>query len=78
MNPLLHIRKKVLRISQTEMAEITATSQATVSRWESGELHPDLPQMASIREAARSRGVKWKDELFFSAPPSPSRSEVVV
>lgn len=68
MNALIHIRKTVLGVSQAEMAKIAGTSQATVSRWETGTLFPDLQQMHAIRDAAIGRGVQWSDELFFAAP----------
>lgn len=65
MTPMQHIRKSLLRISQSEMAAITSTTQATVSRWETGELSPNLSQMARIREEAQARGVEWSDSFFF-------------
>lgn len=65
MTPMQHIRKSLLRISQSEMAAITSTTQATVSRWERGELFPDLAQMSRIREEAQARGIEWNDSLFF-------------
>lgn len=68
MSPMQHIRKAIFRISQVEMASITATTQATVSRWEKGELVPDLTHMARIRDAAQDRGLNWSDDLFF--PPA--------
>lgn len=68
MNPLLHIRKNVLKVSQAEMAAIAATSQPTVSRWERGDLEPDRDQMKRIRARAAEMGAAWSDELFFVAP----------
>ena len=62
---MLHIRKQVLKMSQAEMAALTETSQATVSRWETGELEPDRAQMETIREAAKQRGLAWDDAWFF-------------
>ena len=67
MSPLLHIRKNVLRTTQSEMAEIAGVRQATVSRWETGELEPSRDQMAAIRAEAIRRGVEWSDGLFFTA-----------
>lgn len=68
MNPLLHIRKNVLRTTQADLATIAGTRQGTVSRWETGELLPDLDQMSRIRDAAKDRGVDWDDSLFFATP----------
>lgn len=68
MNPMPLIRKTILDISQAELAAIAGTTQATVSRWEKGELQPDRTQLARIREAAMSRGVAWDDAWFFEMP----------
>ena len=68
MNPMPTIRKSILNVSQAELAAIAGTTQATISRWESGELHPDRSQMARIREAAMQRGRPWDDTWFFEAP----------
>jgi transcriptional regulator with XRE-family HTH domain len=68
MNPLLHIRKNVLDITQAEMAALTGTRQATVSRWERGELEPSRDQLNSIRNEAAKRGIEWDDSWFFGAP----------
>lgn len=67
------IRRAVLKASQAELAALVATSQGTISRWESGELAPDLNQMAAIREAARARGIKWRDEWFFNPDSIPEK-----
>lgn len=77
MNPMPIIRKSVLDISQAELAAIAGTTQATVSRWEKGELQPDRAQLARIREAAKSRGLAWDDAWFFEMPlPSPEPERV--
>jgi predicted transcriptional regulator len=68
MNPMLYIRKKVFGATQGEMAEIVGVTQGTVSRWETGELEPRLPELDLIREEARRRRLRWKDEWFFKAP----------
>ncbi len=65
------IRTTIFKIRQDEMAGIADTSQATVSRWEKGDLVPDLQQMSAIRAEARSRGIKWKDDWFFNATAIP-------
>lgn len=51
-----------------ELATIASTTQATVSRWEKGELSPDLDQLAAIRAAVIERKLKWNDAWFFSVP----------
>lgn len=75
MTSLLYIRKDVLAISQAEMAGIARTSQATVSRWEQGELQPDLLHMRRIRSAIMERGITWNDALFFDVPASDAARE---
>jgi DNA-binding transcriptional regulator YiaG len=66
MNPLLHIRKDVLKLSQQEMAALTDTTQATVSRWERGELEPSRDQLKAIRAKAFAEGLEWDDAWFFA------------
>lgn len=68
MNAVAHVRKSVLKASQMELATIASTTQATVSRWEKGELSPDLDQLAAIRAAVIERKLKWNDAWFFSVP----------
>lgn len=68
MTAIEHIRRSVLQLSQAELARIASTSQATVSRWEAGELKPDISQMAAIRAEAKRRGIDWQDVWFFEAP----------
>lgn len=70
MGPIEHIRKSVLKISQTELAGIAGTTQATVSRWETGDLEPDRDQLARIRSAVKDRELAWDDGWFFEAPAS--------
>lgn len=67
-----YIRKNILKISQKDLASIAGegTSQASVSRWETGELHPDRAQMANIRSEAERRGLPWNDEWFFTTDPN--------
>jgi transcriptional regulator with XRE-family HTH domain len=67
---MLHIRKNVLGVTQSEMAVIANTRQATISRWENGGLEPSRDQLALIREEAIRRGLGWDDKWFFCAPPS--------
>lgn len=76
MNPILHIRTKVLDLTQAEFARIAAVSQGTVSKWENGELRPDTAELSRIRDEARRRGVDWEDRWFWEAPSiDPARDE---
>jgi predicted transcriptional regulator len=65
MNSLSYIRQSVLGLTQVEMAKLAGVTQPTVSRWESGELHPSLEEMQRIRAAARKRNIRWNDRWFF-------------
>lgn len=65
MGPIRHIRKEILKVSQAELATLTGVTQATVSRWESGELEPDRKDMKVIRDTAIERGAQWDDNLFW-------------
>ena len=70
MDPAVKIiRTHVLKISQAEMAAIVGASQSTVSRWEAGEMNPDIAHMAAIRREASKRKIKWRDEWFFNPAP---------
>jgi predicted transcriptional regulator len=48
MHPIKHLRKEVLKISQSELGDAAGVTQATVSRWESGELEPSLSELRAI------------------------------
>lgn len=77
MHPIEHIRKNVLGVSQTVLAGITGVTQATVSRWETGELEPGREELDRIRTEARSRRLLWDDRWFFEVPklaPQPERA----
>jgi DNA-binding transcriptional regulator YiaG len=65
MHPIEHIRKRIFDVTQVEFSQIAGTTQASVSRWESGELHPDRAEMERIRKAARKQGIAWDDRWFF-------------
>jgi predicted transcriptional regulator len=69
MKPIEHIRKHILKVTQAEMATIAEVTQATVSRWESGEFEPSLGELGRIRSAAKERGLIWDDSLFFETAP---------
>lgn len=68
MNALRHIRKSILDLSQAEIAAIAEVSQGTVSKWENGELNPNMDEMARIRAAAMARNLPWDDSWFFETP----------
>jgi transcriptional regulator with XRE-family HTH domain len=70
MNSIQHIREKVMGLKQKPFAEIAGVSQATVSRWETGELEPDRDNMERIRSAAIERGLELDYASFFKAPPN--------
>jgi Predicted transcriptional regulator with C-terminal CBS domains len=68
MNAVTHIRKNILGATQGEIAAIVGVGQTTVSRWERGELSPDLDQMRRLRSELLRRGVEWDDAWFFDVP----------
>ena len=74
MRPITHIRKNLFEVSQAAFGQIAGTTQASVSRWEAGELAPSQPEMERIRDEAKSRGIKWDDRWFFETP-APSHPE---
>ena len=65
MSDLYNIRK-LLNLSQAALASFCGTTQATVSRWEKGELQPDREQIAKIIIYAKSIGVDITPEDFFA------------
>lgn len=75
MTPLQHIRKHLFKVSQSVFGEIAGTTQASVSRWESGEQEPDRSEMDRIRAAATERGITWDDSLFFEMPATSEAGE---
>jgi predicted transcriptional regulator len=72
MLAIQNIRKNVLAVTQSDLARICSVSQGTVSKWERGELAPDLAAMRAIRDEAGRRGVEWDDGLFFADQTAPS------
>lgn len=68
MVPIEAIRAK-LSLTQKQLADICGKSQATISRWERGELEPDAADMRAILAAAAEReaGITPAD-LFPTAP----------
>lgn len=67
--PMYRIRRNVFGGTQTAFAQIAGVTQATVSRWERGELEPSREEMARIRSAAHERGIAWDDRWFFEPAP---------
>lgn len=63
-----HIRKEILEMSQSSFAAIANVNQATVSRWERGELSPDLDQLGAIRAEVLKRDLPWNDGWLFDVP----------
>ena len=61
------IRRDVLHMTQAALAAEAGVSQATVSRWESGQLQPTINEMAAIRKLAKVRDPNWTDARFFEA-----------
>ena len=61
------IRTEILKLSQTEMAQIAAVNQATVSRWDNGTREPGRVEMRLIRDYAKRGGIRWSDKWFFEA-----------
>lgn len=68
MTPIEHIRRNVFRVSQELFGDIAGVSQATVSRWESGQWEPNRDELERIRREALARDVEWDDRLFFETP----------
>lgn len=82
MSVIAHIRKRVLEVTQVALAEMTGVTQATVSRWEKGELWPNHRELAIIRDAGRAKlPTEWEDNWLFEvpacpdAPPPPAATE---
>lgn len=69
MNAVRHIRENIFKLTQAPFAAIANVSQATVSRWETGELEPNRDNIERIHSAALERGLSLDYESFFKAPP---------
>jgi transcriptional regulator with XRE-family HTH domain len=57
MNTMKQLRREVLHLTQAQLAELTGVTQATVSRWENGDLSPSLDELRRIK-AKYGRKVK--------------------
>ena len=49
---------------------MVGVTQATVCRWETGEIKPSLAQLATIRSEALRRNLAWSDSWFFEEKPA--------
>lgn len=67
MSPVAHIRKRVLGMTQVELAAALKVSQPTVCRWERHGLFPAEYQRR-VRELAKAAGHTWSDSWFLDAP----------
>lgn len=70
MTTMRFIRKTVFggSLTQAEFGALAGATQATVSRWEAGELNPTLDQLRRVRAEAQRRKLAWHDSFFFEAP----------
>ena len=66
MSAIRHIRTRIFEATQSEFAALVGVKQSSVSRWENG-VAPSLDDMAAIRDAAKARGIDWRDDWFFMA-----------
>lgn len=74
MRPIEAIRKNVFKLSQAAFGEIAGTTQASVSRWETGHQEPSRDEMERIRSVALERELAWDDRWFFEAAPAPQEA----
>jgi DNA-binding XRE family transcriptional regulator len=77
-NGLSFVRKALLKLTQVKFARIAGASQATVSRWETGELEPSMSQLRAIRDAAVGAGLEWNDSWLLDAPDAPQQTTEAV
>ena len=76
MHPMEHIRRNVLGVTQSELAEIAKVNQGTVSRWENGDAEPRREELERIRNAVLAKGLPWDSDWFFHIPDSAEVVEV--
>ena len=55
MSAIRHIRRNILKLSQTDFGALAETTQSTVSRWEDGSLSPRLDEIERIIGRAGGR-----------------------
>ncbi|HSV24343.1 MAG TPA: helix-turn-helix domain-containing protein [Xanthobacteraceae bacterium] len=67
--PIERIRKTIFDLNQEEFGKLAGTTQASVSRWETGQQEPSISEMERIRAAAVERGLPWDDRWFFEPVP---------
>lgn len=71
MSAIRHIRRNILKLSQTEFGVLADTTQSTVSRWEDGSLSPRLDEIERIIDRSDGR-VRIADFLAQPAAPAPA------
>jgi hypothetical protein len=59
------IRNEVFRTTQEVIGAIANVTGSKVSRWESGEIAPDLTEIAKLRAFAVQHQLRWRDEMIF-------------
>lgn len=67
MNPVRHLRCKVFRLTQAEMAALGGIRQATLSRYENGHREVRLSAITKWRAEAKRRRLPWDDRWFFES-----------
>lgn len=68
VDPIKYVRDEVLQITQAQLAEIAGVTQATVSRWEKGQLEPGRGELRRIKQAVLDKGAAWDDRWVFEVP----------
>lgn len=69
-SPLRHIRENVFGANQKAFAQMIGTTQATVSRIETGEIGLTDARKKRIKREADKRGRELDFSLFFEPPAS--------
>jgi transcriptional regulator with XRE-family HTH domain len=72
-----YIREHVFGIpTQAEFARLLNYTQATISRFETGEIVAGRDFQERVRALARERKVRWNDRWFFEVPKHRPRERV--